>query len=129
MATYNSGVVDEALKQLNDIATLPEVAQAVMAAADNPDTSAEDIEELVSGDAVLASRVLKVVNSSFYGSSGEIASIREAIVRLGLNAVKNIAVAASLGKLFRGTQVNDFYDARELWRHSSAVADAHKKGN
>lgn len=116
--------VEEALARLNDLATLPEVAQRVMEAANDPDSDADDVERLVSGDAVLASRVLKVVNSSFYGMPGQVASIHQAVVVLGLNAVRNIAVAASLGKLFRGTQLNDFYDARELWEHSTTVACA-----
>ncbi len=124
MTDETSDVVESALGQLNDIATLPEIARAVMAAADNPETSADDVEQLVSSDAVLAARVLKVVNSSFYGMPGEVGSIHQAVVMLGLSAVKNIAIAASLGKLFRGTSIHDFFDARELWQHSTAVACA-----
>ncbi len=124
MSTDSNAVVEAALDRINDIATLPEIARAVMAAADNPETSADDVEQLVSSDAVLAARVLKVVNSSFYGMPGEVGSIHQAVVMLGLNAVKNIAIAASLGKLFRGTSIHDFFDARELWQHSTAVACA-----
>lgn len=124
MSTDSNTVVETALKQINDIATLPEIARAVMAAADNPETSADDIEKLVSSDAVLAARVLKVVNSSFYGMPGEVGSIHQAVVMLGLNAVKNIAIAASLGKLFRTTSIHESFDARELWQHSTAVACA-----
>ncbi|MEM6513297.1 MAG: HDOD domain-containing protein [Pseudomonadota bacterium] len=124
MSTDRLTVVETALQQINEIATLPEIARAVMAAADNPETSADDIEKLVSSDAVLAARVLKVVNSSFYGMPGEVGSIHQAVVMLGLNAVKNIAIAASLGKLFRGTSIHESFDARELWQHSTAVACA-----
>ncbi|MEM8682690.1 MAG: HDOD domain-containing protein [Pseudomonadota bacterium] len=124
MSTDSNSVVKTALERINDIATLPEIARAVMAAAENPDTSADDVEQLVSSDAVLAARVLKVVNSSFYGMPGEVGSIHQAVVMLGLNAVKNIAIAASLGKLFRGTSIHESFDARELWQHSTAVACA-----
>jgi HD-like signal output (HDOD) protein len=53
---------------------------------------------------------------------GQIGSINRAIVLLGLNAVKNIAIAASLAKLFRGGKLCDAFNARDLWNHSTAVA-------
>jgi HD-like signal output (HDOD) protein len=65
--------------------------------------------------------VLKVVNSSFYGLPGQIASIERAIVLLGLNAIKNIAVAASLGQLFRGVKLCEGFTAKDLWTHCVAV--------
>jgi putative nucleotidyltransferase with HDIG domain len=52
---------------------------------------------------------------------GQIASIERAIVMLGLNAVKNIAVAASLGQLFRGVKLCEGFTAKDLWRHCIAV--------
>ena len=62
-----------------------------------------------------------MVNSSFYGLPGQIASIERAIVLLGLNAVKNIAVAASLGQLFRSVKLCEGYTAKDLWTHCIAV--------
>ena len=67
-------------------------------------------------------RILKVVNGAFYGLPGQIGSIERAIVLLGLNAVKNIAVAASLGQLFRGVKLAEGYSAKDLWTHCVAVA-------
>ena len=66
-------------------------------------------------------RILKVVNSAFYGLPGQIGSINRAIVLLGLNAVKNIVIAASLAKLFRGGRVSPHFSAKDLWTHSIAV--------
>jgi HD-like signal output (HDOD) protein len=66
-------------------------------------------------------RILKVVNSAFYGLPGQIGSIERAIVLLGLNAVKNIAVAASLGQLFRGAKLCDNFGVKDLWQHCIAV--------
>ena len=67
-----------------------------------------------------------VVNSSFYGLPGQIGSINRDIVLLGLNAVKNIAIAASLAKLFRGGELTPQFSARDLWKHSTAAAAASK---
>jgi HD-like signal output (HDOD) protein len=52
---------------------------------------------------------------------GQIGSIERAIVLLGLNAVKNIAVAASLGQLFRGVKLCEGFTAKDLWTHCIAV--------
>jgi HD-like signal output (HDOD) protein len=80
------------------------------------------LHKIVAHDPALVTRILKVVNSSFYGLPGQIASIERAIVLLGLNAVKNIAVAASLGQLFRGVKLCDGFTAKDLWTHCVAVA-------
>ncbi len=62
-----------------------------------------------------------MVNSAFYGLPGQIGSINRAIVLLGLNAVKNIVIAASLAKLFRGGRISPNFAAKDLWTHSVAV--------
>tara|TARA_R110002072_G_scaffold42064_5_gene117587 strand:- start:27305 stop:28180 length:876 start_codon:yes stop_codon:yes gene_type:complete len=115
-----------ALKEISHIATLPEVTLKIIELVEDPSSSAQDLHEVISNDPALCSRILKVVNSSFYGLPGQIASINRAIVMLGLNAVKNIAIAASLAKLFRGGELTPFFSAKELWDHSNAVAIACK---
>ncbi len=118
--------VASALKEISHIATLPEVTLKIIELVEDPTSSAQDLHEVISNDPALCSRILKVVNSSFYGLPGQIASINRAIVMLGLNAVKNIAIAASLAKLFRGGELTPFFSAKELWDHSNAVAIACK---
>ena len=118
--------VASALKEISHIATLPEVTLKIIELVEDPSSSAQDLHEVISNDPALCSRILKVVNSSFYGLPGQIASINRAIVMLGLNAVKNIAIAASLTKLFRGGELTPFFSAKELWDHSNTVAIACK---
>ncbi len=114
--------VESALKEISHIATLPEVTLKIIELVEDPESTAQDLHEVISNDPALCTRILKVVNSSFYGLPGQIASINRAIVMLGLNAVKNIAIAASLAKLFRGGELTPFFSAKDLWEHSNAVA-------
>lgn len=114
--------VEGALKEISHIATLPEVTLKIIELVEDPESTAQDLHEVISNDPALCTRILKVVNSSFYGLPGQIASINRAIVMLGLNAVKNIAIAASLAKLFRGGELTPFFSAKDLWEHSNAVA-------
>ncbi len=114
--------VAAAIQEISHIATLPEVTMKIIQLVEDPDSTAADLNKVISNDPALGARILKVVNSAFYGLPGQIGSINRAIVLLGLNAVKNIAIAASLAKLFRGGKICNHFDARDLWMHSLATA-------
>lgn len=119
-------VVSAAIREISHIATLPEITLKIIDLVEDPKSTAQDLHEVISNDPALSSRILKVVNSSFYGLPGQIGSINRAIVLLGLNAVKNIAIAASLAKLFRGGELTPNFSARDLWTHCNAVAATSK---
>lgn len=115
-------IVTAALREISHIATLPEVTLRIIHLVEDPDSTAQDLNRVISNDPALGARILKVVNSAFYGLPGQIGSINRAIVLLGLNAVKNIAIAASLAKLFRGGRICPNFDAHDLWTHAIATA-------
>jgi len=119
-------IVDSAVKEISHIATLPEVTVKIIELVEDPNSTAQDLHKIISNDPALCSRILKVVNSAFYGLPGQIGSINRAIVLLGLNAVKNIAIAASLSKLYRGGQLSPDFSAKDLWVHSISTAAAAK---
>ncbi len=119
-------IVQSAVQEISHIATLPEVTMKIIQLVEDPDSTANDLNKIISNDPALGARILKVVNSAFYGLPGQIGSINRAIVLLGLNAVKNIAIAASLAKLFRGGKIANNFDARELWSHAIACATGTK---
>ena len=113
--------VIEAVKKVSSIATLPEVTAKIISTVEDPKSTASQLHKIVSHDPALVTRIMKVVNSAFYGLPGQIGSIERAIVLLGLNAIKNIAVAASLGQLFKGAKLCDGFTAKDLWTHCIAV--------
>src|SRR2546421_7468728 len=117
-------LVQQALKKITTIATLPEITSQIIKTVEDPRSSAAQLHQLVSHDPALVTRILKVVNSSFYGLPGQIASMERAIIVLGLNGIKNIAVAASLGQLFRGAKLCEGVSTKDLWTHCVAVGVA-----
>jgi len=119
-------IIASAIGEISHIATLPEVTMKIINLVEDPNSTAADLNNVITNDPALGARILKVVNSAFYGLPGQIASINRAIVLLGLNAVKNIAIAASLAKLFRGGEISPHFNARDLWQHSIAVAASTK---
>lgn len=114
-------LINDAVNAISHIATLPEITLKIIELVENPRSTAQDLHKVISNDPALCARILKVVNSAFYGLPGQIGSINRAIVLLGLNAVKNIVIAASLAKLFRGGRVSPYFSAKDLWTHSIAV--------
>lgn len=114
-------LVQQAIKKITAIATLPEITSKIIEIVEDPKSTAAALHKIVSHDPALVTRILKVVNSAFYGLPGQIGSIERGIVLLGLNAVKNIAVAASLGQLFRGMKLCEEFSAKDLWTHCIGV--------
>src|SRR3954453_13398318 len=117
----NPALVADALKKGTPLAPLPEVTAKIVSTVEDPKSTAASLHKIVAHDPALATRILKVVNSAFYGLPGQIGSVERAIVLLGLNAIKNIAVAASLGQLFRGVKLCDNFTAKDLWTHCIAA--------
>lgn len=105
-----------------DIATLPEVTVKIIGIVEDPRSTARDLHDIIKSDPALSARLLKVVNSAFYGLPGQVATIDRAIVLLGLSTVKNIAIAASISRLFTGERISETFTGKDIWRHSVAVA-------
>lgn len=118
--------IETALSKVSRLATLPEVTTRILEVLDKPNATADELEALVASDPVLSARVLKVVNSSFYGMPASVTSIKQAIVLLGMGGLKNIALAASLSKLFGGMPLEGDFDPQGPWQHSASVAAAAK---
>lgn len=117
-------LIDSAIAEVGEIATLPEVTVKIIQIVENPKSTARDLHDVIRNDPALSARILKVVNSAFYGLPGQIASIDRAIVLLGLSAVKNIAIAASMTHLFNSGPAIEGFSGAEVWRHSVATGVA-----
>lgn len=108
--------------KIKDLPPLPLVVQKLVQTLDDDKSSAEDVMKVLSSDQALASKVLKLVNSSFYGLSGEISTPSRAVVILGFAAIRNLAVGLSVAK-FMSLGGNSERLSR-FWDHSITVAAA-----
>lgn len=113
--------LQRAIAKLTEINSLPEVTTKIVEVVEDPRATARDMHEIVRTDPALAAKILKVVNSAFYGLPSQIASLDRAILLLGLSAVKNIVLAASLSRMFKAEAVCDQFAARDLWHHCVSV--------
>ncbi|MFA5478425.1 MAG: HDOD domain-containing protein [Candidatus Muiribacteriota bacterium] len=110
------------LKQIEDIPTLPVIVTKVLDVANSSNSTANDLNNVIIQDQSLTSKTLKLVNSAYYGFPRTVTKITEAIVILGFNAVKNLALSVSVCELFNKSDID--FDRKELWKHSVGVAVA-----
>jgi diguanylate cyclase (GGDEF)-like protein len=103
--------------------SLPAIALDVIDLVQQPDVNIKQIANTIQNDAALASKILKTVNSSFYGQSYAVSTITHALVVLGLNSVKTLALGFSLvGNL--KTAGGDGFNHFEFWKRSIYTATA-----
>ena len=69
--------VAAAIREISHIATLPEITLRIIQLVEDPKSTAQDLHNVISKDPALCTRILKVVNSAFYGLPGQIGSIRD----------------------------------------------------
>jgi putative nucleotidyltransferase with HDIG domain len=110
--------------ELQDLPSLPAVVVRVMQTINDPTTSATDLNRLISTDQALAGKILRLVNSSYYGFPRKITTITHAIVILGFSTVRNLTT--SLGVVSGFDPGNSFtaLDRELFWSHSVATACA-----
>lgn len=113
--------LDRICNRIYEISTLPQVAARVMEVASDPKSGALELKEAMEIDAALSSRVLRCVNSSAYATSERITSLQHAVTFLGFKEVRNLAMTASVSKLFTGDVSIGAYQRGALWRHLVSV--------
>jgi len=101
----------------NQLASLPEVFYKLNAAIEDPDCTFDDIGEIISIDPALAVRLLRIVNSAFYGFSTQVETITHALTIIGTDQLTQLVLATSVMKQFKGIP-GDLLNMDSFWRHS-----------
>jgi HD-like signal output (HDOD) protein len=104
--------------KITDLPTLPTMMATITKLMQDPRTSAEQLGRAVGTDPALASKVLKLVNSAFYGFPGRIKTITQAIVILGFSTIRNVVLTTSVLKIFGKNSGHKGFDIEYFWEHS-----------
>jgi putative nucleotidyltransferase with HDIG domain len=110
------------IDNIKNLPTIPHVLAEVNKMLQDDDVSVKKMGDIIESDQVLTSKILKLVNSAFYGFRSRIVDIRQAVMILGFNTVRNALTAVSVIDLFRMKEKYGGFDIRELWEHSAIVA-------
>jgi HD-like signal output (HDOD) protein len=114
------------IRGISSIPTIPTALEKITMLLQNPQTSADEIGKAIITDQSLASKVLKLVNSAFYGFPGKINTITHAVVILGFSTIKNIVLTASIFDAFKQKERQQLggFDMEKFWLHSIACGAA-----
>ncbi|MFS1702715.1 HDOD domain-containing protein [Aestuariibacter sp. GS-14] len=128
MSTQNALLTILVEKIKNDtlvLPTLPAVALKVRKAADDPDINLHQMGDVIGLDPSLSARMIKIANSAYMGRAVKVTSVSQAVTRIGLRQIKNIATALAMEQLFvsKNELVGD-YMKREWNNTVDVVANA-----
>lgn len=112
--------VEALIGEVQNLPTLPEVLVRISRMLEDPDTEISEVAEAVLRDQALTANVLRLVNSSFFARHRQIATIREAIVFLGLRTLRSLVMTTMLFRVLRWTSAK--LHPRRFWEHSLATA-------
>jgi putative nucleotidyltransferase with HDIG domain len=103
----------------------PKSVQRVLELTRNADVAPKSIVEVIEKDPVLTARVLKVINSAFYSLPSKVAGVAQAVVLLGINTVKNLAIRSAAVGMIPATNSAGF-DTDQYLLHSLGCAEVAK---
>lgn len=110
------------LEDVENLPTLPIMVQQIQKLIASPNSSMTQIGALIARDQAITARVVRLVNSAFYGFTTRISSIPQAIMLLGLNTVKNLVTGVSVVKMFGTAGGTELFDRQKFWLHSFSCA-------
>ena len=108
--------------RVRDLPTLPRTVLKITELVNDPKSSAKDLAKVITDDQVLTARLLKLVNSSFYGFPQRISTVTGAIVLLGFDAIRNLLLTTSVFGLFSTRDKEDHFGVERFWDHSLGCA-------
>jgi putative nucleotidyltransferase with HDIG domain len=106
---------------INKMPSLPTSVAKVMEISNDPKASPADLNKVISIDPVLMGRVMKLINSAYYGLNQRITSLVRAIIMLGTNTVKNLALSTAILGNIGGKENFQALNMDGFWRHSLCV--------
>ncbi|RJP25947.1 MAG: HDOD domain-containing protein [Candidatus Abyssobacteria bacterium SURF_5] len=107
------------VERVQELPTLPDILQTVSAIVNDPNSSASDLAKVISTDAALSAKILRLANSPAYGFSRKVVDIKHAIALLGFQQTQSLAVTVSI---FDYMNKGGGFDFKSYWNHSFACA-------
>ncbi len=119
--------IEQINKYIDDMPALPITVTKIFEVANNLKSTAKDLNDVISIDPVLTGKVLKLINSAYYGMSEQVTSIVKAVIMLGLNTLKNLALSSAV--ISSVSDKNSFIalNLEGFWRHSIGVGVTAKR--
>ena len=112
------------LNSVKQLPPMPQVAQKARQVISDPKSSYSELSDVINTDQGIVTQILKLANSSYYGVSGKVSSVKHAAAVLGVKTVMELLDMACASGLLGGDLDGYDLNAGDLWEHSLAVAEA-----
>ncbi|MFW5775404.1 MAG: HDOD domain-containing protein [Chitinivibrionales bacterium] len=119
-AQYDGIGFRRVIEQIDRLPSLPSIATKLIEVVNSPDSSAEDAAELIQNDPGLTTKIIRLANSAFYGMPRSVSSVSSAVVILGFNTLRSVALSAAIMRMFDSAHAS--FDYARFWRHSVVCA-------
>lgn len=117
----HSSLADQ-LSSFKHIPSLPHILLQLIKACNEENGGLKDVSRIIEKDSALTVRVLKLVNSAYFGSKQPITSVDSAVGLLGTNTIKNIAICSSVHEVFQTVNTKTGFNLKQFWAHSLKCA-------
>ncbi len=114
------------MRRLKELPPMPQVMFKAREVMNNPKSNFKALSDILETDQAMATRVLRLSNSAYYGLAGKVSSVQHASVLLGYKTVGEIVSMAGSSTLLGESLKGYLLDSGDLWHHSMAVALASK---
>ena len=108
--------------RFSDSKTLPHVAIKVTQLVNDDNSTMQDFEETIQLDPILVTRLLRLVNSPYFGLVQKIESIGKAVVFVGMKNLRNLVAVEGLRDMFKDEGEPRSFSRKQLWLHSATIA-------
>ena len=105
-----------------ELPSVPDIAWKVRRVADDDLSTAQDIATVITADVAMSAKVVKACNSPIYRGFSDVTNVREAVVRLGTNATRQLVTVFAMREIFRSRHPQLKQRMESLWQHSREVA-------
>ena len=120
----NQELFEDLFERISEVSSLPTVAVRIAEVANDPSTCAAELYEVVQSDPAIAARIIRSVNSAYFGLRQSVADLKTAITMLGFREVRNLALTFYVSQLFEETPGYKCYTRTGLWDHMVCVGTA-----
>lgn len=115
--------INDLLAQTDKLPNVPEVVRELMMSLDNPNAKYNEIAEKVSHDQTLSLKILRVVNSAYFGLSRQVSSIEEAVIMLGMERLKTLVIASGFANSVSSVEG---INLQKFWAETFRIAEMAK---
>ena len=124
VAALNEEKLNIIMKQVKAFPAMPAAAGKLLSLLDDPDSTPEQIQEILRYDPGLTANILKLTNSAYFGIPSKVSSVRQAVVLLGWKRLIQLVMTVCMSPLMNKPVPGYDLPGGELWRHSVAVSVA-----